>query len=67
MRTVRTFIVGQKVLTAASYALFLILFLHPPLEEHAENGGRGPEGIRPRYADVWTLFAAITVLGCGLM
>jgi hypothetical protein len=59
-------ILGQKVLVCASYSLFLLLFLDAELARHALNNGRGPNNLSTND-DVWTVFAAITVLGCALM
>ncbi|EPQ31910.1 uncharacterized protein PFL1_00109 [Pseudozyma flocculosa PF-1] len=67
LRTLRAYILGQKVLVGASYGLFLLLFLDTGLSTAAENGGKGPDGRGPGNAAPWTVFAAITLLGCGVI
>lgn len=67
LRIVRTFIFSQKLLVSASYGIFLVLFYNDNLRQGAENGGRGPNPDAPRRADVWSCFAAITILGCILI
>jgi iron-regulated transporter 1 len=53
----------QSVALAAAYALFATLLNVDHLGRNAENAGTGPERGSPN-ADVWTLFAAITAVGC---
>ncbi|KAE8221394.1 hypothetical protein CF319_g5243 [Tilletia indica] len=67
LRLIRNFILLQKLLVAISYALFLILFLQPGLAQEAENGGRGVQAGGAANARPWTIFAAITLVGCGVI
>ena len=70
LRTLRAYILAQKLLVGASYALFLVLFLDDRLKRAAENGGRGPDRTQ-RDSDasrsVWAVFASVTLLGCGVI
>ncbi|KAK0523552.1 hypothetical protein OC834_005861 [Tilletia horrida] len=67
LRTIRNFILIQKLLVGVSYALFLIFFLQPGLSQEAENGGHGSTTRSKPYARPWTIFAAITLVGCGVI
>lgn len=67
LHIVRFFILAQKILVVASYALFYILFRSDTLRLGAQNGGRGADPAQPTRADVWSMFAAITCLGCFLI
>ena len=67
LQIVRFFILAQKVLVVASYALFYILFRSDTLRRGAQNGGRGADPAQPTRADVWSMFAVITFLGCFLI
>ncbi|PWY98570.1 hypothetical protein BCV70DRAFT_201891 [Testicularia cyperi] len=60
LRTLRIFILSQKLLVAASYGLFLVLFSSSSLRQEAENGGMG--NARP-----WLIFTAISMLGIGVI
>lgn len=66
LRTLRAMILSQKLLVGASYGLFLILFSSTSLRMEAENGGKGPQDARAN-ARPWVIFAAITLLGIGVM
>ncbi|KAL9933700.1 hypothetical protein V8E36_007358 [Tilletia maclaganii] len=66
LRAIRTFILAQKVLVGISYALFLVLFLQPGRAQEAEHGGRGTPPETPNVRP-WTIFAAITLVGCGVI
>lgn len=48
------------------FALF-VLFSSGSLLRNAENGGHGVDPKSPANADVWTIFAALTFLGCLLV
>ncbi|PWN47283.1 hypothetical protein IE53DRAFT_390579 [Violaceomyces palustris] len=67
LRTVRAFILAQKIFLSASYGLFLLLFLDQRLRENSRNGGRGPDPNGKLNLDSWGVFAAITFLGCGVI
>lgn len=67
LHIVRAFILVQKLLVSASYALFLVLFSVDTLRQGALNGGRGRDEGAPRRSDVWSIFAAITLLGSLLI
>jgi hypothetical protein len=62
----RAMILSQKIFVVASYGLFLLLFLDAELKRHALNGGHGSDGSNSND-DVWTIFSAITILGCALV
>ena len=66
LRTLRAMILAQKLLVGASYGLFLVLCASPSLRIEAENGGKGPQDVRANVKP-WSIFAAITVLGIGVM
>jgi iron-regulated transporter 1 len=67
LRTIRFFIFSQKLFSVLTYVLFYILFVDDTLRLAAENGGRGPNSEDPTKANVWSIFAAITFLGCFLI
>lgn len=67
LRTVRFFILAQKLSVCAIYALFILMFLDPRLNEGTKNEGRGRDPSSPRRADVWSVFAAITTIGSILI
>jgi solute carrier family 40 (iron-regulated transporter), member 1 len=65
--TAQCFVTCQKALAAASYALFLVLFSSGTLTRNAANNGKGVGPGNSPHADVWSIFASITLLGCLLM
>ncbi len=67
VKTAQAFVTAQKLTAACNYAFFLVLYSSDQLKAHAENGGTGPTPGGSAYADVWSIFAAITLLGCLLM
>ncbi|KDN41773.1 hypothetical protein K437DRAFT_170018 [Tilletiaria anomala UBC 951] len=70
VKTVQAFVLGQKLLAIASFALFFVIFGSARLTANAQNNGRGPSvKATDGYpnADVWAIFAAITTLGCLLL
>ncbi|SPC67288.1 related to ferroportin 1 [Ustilago sp. UG-2017b] len=66
LRTLRAMILSQKLLVGFSYALFFLLFSSSTLRTQAQNGGKGPEEAKANVKP-WSIFAAITVLGIGVI
>ncbi|KAJ1029313.1 hypothetical protein NDA13_002564 [Ustilago tritici] len=66
LRTLRAMILSQKLLVGFSYALFFLLFSSCTLRTQAQNGGKGPEEAKANVKP-WSIFAAITVLGIGVI